>query len=301
MNMLKTVIYKTYVIALIAFVIYAAKFIYPLIYGFEDNNLLTKELHKLTGSESEEEKLSKIRSNINQLKASTTHDLGYKVIKQQYIKKHFHHIGFEIQKDNVNACVFCHSQAPHEKDKETRSFLNMHAFSVACESCHAVEDKSKSGWTFGWYDVNDGNITSNPGILVEENIFTGPFNDKNKKYYPTGNYGAKVAPGYLVNGKFQLLTTAEDLKIAQNYMLDHKDMLGSERKKAKKMMHKTVSDKALECDACHGDHKRYIPYAKLGYPPRRVRALNDSAIVGLISKYERFYFPNFMDGSGRRK
>jgi len=43
------------------------------------------------------------------------------------------------------------------------------------------------------------------------------------------------------------------------------------------------------------DTQGYMPYNS----PRRVRQLTDSAIVGLISKYEHFYFPNFTEDSGR--
>ncbi len=283
------------------FVVWSAQFIYPLIYGFDEENLFNREVNKLTGTETPEERMKKINEKILKSKKLIELEVGNKIIKQQYIDKHFHHIGFEIQEDKTNACVYCHGQVPHESDPETRSFLNMHSFTVACESCHAVAEKGKGKWTFAWYDINSGDIVSSPTMLVEENIFKGPFGDKNKKYYPTGNYGAKIAPGYLDDGDFELLTTADDLSDAKDYMEKHQQMSKVERKKAIAAMHRTVIEKPLECDQCHGDSKGYIPYKKLGYPPRRVRQLTDSAIVGLISKYERFYFPNFMEGSGRRQ
>lgn len=301
MKFIKLIVYKSYVILLMIFVVWTAQFLYPLIFGFDEGDLLTREFHKLTGRESGEDKMEKIKSNIKNSKTTAEMNLGGKIIKQQYLDKHFHHVGFEIKEDKTNACVYCHGQVPHEKDPETRSFLNMHSFSVACESCHAVSEKGKKNWTFGWYDIDSGDIVSSPTMLVEENVFKGPFGDKNKKYYPTGNYGAKIAPGYLDDGDFELLSKSDDLDDAEDYMQDHQSMSAEEKKIAKQKMHATVIDKPLECDYCHGDDQGYIPYKKLGYPPRRVRQLTDSAIVGLISKYERFYFPNFMEGSGRRK
>lgn len=286
---------------LMAFVIWTAQFFWPIIFGFDEGDLLTQEFQKITGKESDEVKMEKIKANIKNSNVISEMHVGNKIIKQQYLDNHFHHVGFEIKEDKTNACVYCHGQVPHEKDPETRSFLNMHSFSVACESCHVVAEKGKGKWGFAWYGINNGEIVSSPTMLVEENIFKGPFGNKNKKYYPTGNYGAKIAPGYISDGDFELLSTDDDLNIAEDYMQEHQEMSESERKTAKKEMHKSLKKEALECDYCHGDEKGYIPYEKLGYPPRRVRQLTDSAIVGLISKYERFYFPNFMEGSGRRK
>ncbi len=301
MKLIKVIIYKVYVILLMIFVVWTAQFLYPVIFGFDEGNLLNRSLHYLDGNESDEVKMVKIKSNMENSKKTTELDLGYKVIKQQYIDKHFHHIGFEIQDDKTNACVYCHGQVPHEKDPESRSFLNMHAFTVACESCHSIATEGKNNWGFAWYSIKTGNIVSNPTMLVEEDIFRGPFGDKNKKYYPTGNYGAKIAPGYQVNDEFRLLTNRADLEAAKDYMQTRHELTQTQRKKRRKDLHRVVNKKPLECDNCHGDTHNYIGYDKLGYPPRRVRQLNDTAIVGLISKYERFYFPNFMEGSGRRK
>ena len=38
----------------------------------------------------------------------------------------------------------------------------------------------------------------------------------------------------------------------------------------------------------------YLPYAQLGFPPRRVEELTSTAVVGMITKYKKFWIPSFL-------
>lgn len=301
MKLLKTIIYKLYVVFLIGITIMAAQLFYPLIYGFDKNDMLTQSLQKLTGNESDEEKYLKQKENFINAREVRQLDLGYRNIKQTYVASHFHHIGFEIADDTASACVYCHGTLPHEEDKESRAFLNMHAFTMACESCHSQTTTGKGQWTFKWYDITSGKLARNPAKLVEQELFTGPFGDKNKKHTAVGNYGAKIAPGYEKDGSFNFLATGAELATAKNYMASYQSMAEDQREAKKQVAHENVIETALECVVCHDSANKYIPYEGLGYPPRRIKELTDSAIVSMMGKYERFYFPNFMEGSGRRK
>ena len=60
------------------------------------------------------------------------HYLGYRVVDQIRLEGHFHHIDFEMGKDQRSYCNKCHGDMPHDKAKELRAFWNMHAYFLAC-------------------------------------------------------------------------------------------------------------------------------------------------------------------------
>jgi hypothetical protein len=66
--------------------------------------------------------------------------LGYRVMDTVRIEGHYHHIDFDIKPDKRSYCIKCHGDMPHKKVKEVRAFWNMHAFFMACETCHTRFD-----------------------------------------------------------------------------------------------------------------------------------------------------------------
>jgi len=277
--------------------IWAAFLFYPLIFGFEGKEAAQRSLYKLTGRETPEEKMLKV--GYNRRVSQTTHktDLGYTVIDEDYLKEHFHHIGVKFEHDKVNACVYCHGEVPHDKDKEIRSFLNMHSFTVSCELCHVEKGRK---WDLAWFEVKTGDYVPNPSKLNEKEIGTWSLQGYKKIKEKSISYGAKISLFQKDDKEF--FSNGDDLSIAKTYMKKFKKYSNKKRKKDKNEMHENILKEPFECDHCHGREQEYVDYAELGYPPRRVKQLNDSAIVGMIGKYKKFYFPEFIDGgSGRRK
>jgi len=132
-KLLKKLIFKAYVILLMIFTVWYGYFMAPLVFGFEGKEEAGESLRELKHTATEEERLfADLISSKGKMKKT---DLGYRVIEQPYIEGRFHHIGFEVQADNASMCVRCHGNVPHDKSKEVRSFLNMHAFYTACETC----------------------------------------------------------------------------------------------------------------------------------------------------------------------
>ncbi len=293
----KATIYKSYVIFLMGVMVWAAFLFYPLIFGFEGKEAAKISLYKLTGRETAEEKMLKVGYNRRTSQKNNKTDLGYVVIDQDYFEDHFHHVGVNFEHDKINACVFCHGEVPHDKDKEIRAFLNMHSFTVSCEVCHVSKD---GAWELSWYDVKSGEHIINPGTLNEKEVITWSLKGLKKVKEKSTLYGAKISLYQKNKGVF--FSDETDLDSAKYYMRDYKSYSKEVRDNNKKSMHENLLKEAFECDHCHGRNQKYINYAKLGYPPRRVKQLNDSAIVGMIGKYKKFYFPEFIDGgSGRRK
>ncbi|MDH5444029.1 MAG: hypothetical protein OEY52_00645 [Gammaproteobacteria bacterium] len=298
-DLFKKIVFKLYVIGLMCFTVWYGFFMFPLIFGFEGKEEARASLEAMRGGDTEEEQMY-TRLLTEQTKKKTT-DLGYKKIQQPYIDGRFHHIGFNIQKDEFSTCVRCHGNVPHDESKEIRSFLNMHTFYLACETCHSQPAKGDKQWKFSWYDKTTGQKVSNPQALLDiEKSYTS---DDEKWQYPIfGNYGAKITPTMTKNNEQRLLHGKKEMDFVVRYLNDQKNLESAQKSQMKKVIHRKVSKQPVECKTCHKRGKtKYIPFETLGYPPMRIDELTDLAVVGMIQKYKKFYLPNFLNPGGVNK
>jgi hypothetical protein len=272
-----------------AFTVWYGYFMFPLIFGFEGKEAASISLMDMGAAGTEEEEM--FARLIKEQTSTTKTDLGNKLIEQPYIQGRFHHIGFELQHDKASTCVRCHGNVPHDESKELRSFLNMHTFYLACETCH-VSDKDESDRQFRWYNKDNGELVPNPVALrdIEELYRT-----KSAHIYPTyGNYGAKIVPGKKQGELFVLTHGPKEMAFADRY-IEEQERLGPEQKsQMKKVIHRKVSSEPITCKQCHDEKEQYLPLAELGYPPTRLSELTDSSVVGMILKYREFYIPRFL-------
>lgn len=304
MKLLQQIIYKGYVIGLMIFTVWYGTFMYSLIFGFEGKEEAAESFKELTGTEeadtrTEEEKM--FARLLSEQEARSKTNLGFKVIDQPYIEGRFHHVGFAMQRDEASICVRCHGNVPHNKSKELRSFLNMHAFYLACETCHASRPADGQKYEFRWYSKSTGDIVPNPLALKDiEDAYT---NQQSAMHvYPTyGNYGAKIAPGTIVNGKFKLLHDAKDLAFVTKYIQEREKLLPEKKSQMEQKIHEEVAEKPIECVRCHSERDQYFSFSQLGYPPTRERELTNTAVVGMIRKYKEFYIPSFLHPGGRQE
>ncbi len=272
-NIVKKVVYKTYVVALMAFTIWYGYFITPLIFGHGEGE-------KPVASSEEEEAFEKLLKEQQQV---VTTDIGFRIVKEQYVEGHFHHTGFTVEPDTHNMCIRCHGDVPHDRAKAIRAFLNMHAFYLACETCHIRPKEGEKPWVFRWYDKKTGQLIDNPPGLLTTDIAM------------YGNYGAKVAPGVIEKGRFRFLHGKKELEFVENYLKKKDKLTPTQQSKMKNIIHRRVNKQPLLCDACHTREKEpYLPFAKLGYPPRRINNLTSTEVVGLVKRYKEFYLPKFL-------
>ena len=289
-KMIRKIVFKLYVVALMGFTVWYGIFMFPLIFGFAGKEEAAASLRQMGKAGTEEERMF-VKLIAEQTQTTTT-DLGYKVIEQPYIEGRFHHIGFQIDPDMASPCIRCHGTVPHDKSKEVRSFLNMHAFYLACETCHVLPKKGEAGWQFRWMDKKTGRAVGNPQRLVNIDI---PHQDgEQEEYKAYGNYGAKIAPGYMENSRFRFISTEKEMDAVLNY-IKKQDMLGTaQQSQMKKVIHRKVGNKPLQCTSCHTEKAPYVPFAGLGYPPRRLEELTSTSVVGMIQKYKKFWIPSFL-------
>jgi hypothetical protein len=296
LSLIKTVIYKVYILALMCFTVWYGFFLYPIIFahgGHDEEGTavptLDQEIAAMMEGDARVEE-AQFQAALEEQKKTATTNLGYMVVEEQYVQGHFHHVGMTVEPDDTNLCIRCHGGVPHDKAKAIRAFLNMHAFYVACETCHMLPKEGNDQWVFRWYDKSSGDTIGNPPGLTTID----------KSMY--GNYGAKVSPGRIrEDGNFSFLNDAKERAFVEKY-LKEKDRLGAtQQSKMKKVIHRNVSDEPLLCDGCHTSDKDklYLPFADLGYPKRRLEDLIGTEVVGMVEKYQEFYMPKvLMPGEG---
>jgi hypothetical protein len=203
--------------------------------------------------------------------------LGYRVLDTIRLEGHFHHIDFEILPDRRSYCNKCHGDMPHNKVKEVRAFWNMHAFFMACETCHVRFDDPANRPVYQWYDRQTGRIVASPVAHAKP-----------------GFYSAKIVPCERVDGALARVDSDERIAFANEFIKAGNTLGEFQKSKAIKLIHQANSKQPYICKDCHRKDNPILSLRDLGYPPERLAFLESNEVVGMIDKYATFFLPDFM-------
>lgn len=191
---------------------------------------------------------------------------------------HFHNVDdtIHLQIANPPICVKCHGTFPHGKAPDIRSFLNMHNYFMACETCHVRKDDVEGTVNFVWFDY-----------MTEETVTSISGNN--------GVYGARLVPVLSTyDGESRRLDMPANEDFIKEYIAKKDQLSPEEQAKAKVILHKDISKKPVQCTECHGK-KPYIALAAVGYSPERAESLYRTEVADMISRYMDFYLPTMFD------
>jgi len=205
------------------------------------------------------------------------HYLGYRVLETIRIEGHFHHIDFDIKPDKRSYCNKCHGDMPHKKVKEVRAFWNMHAFFMACETCHMRFDDPKARPDYKWYDRESGQIVDSPVTRGKP-----------------GSYTAKIIPIERDNGNLVRVDSDQRIAFADEFIQAQNTLTEVQKSKGINLIHQINTKKPYVCDDCHRKDKPVLSLRDLGYPPERIASIESNEVVGMIDKYKTFFMPDFM-------
>lgn len=202
-------------------------------------------------------------------------DSGYRDISIAYRLYEFHNVDVDAEKDKENLCVFCHGNVPHAKKKEIRAFLNMHAFFLACETCHIKVDEKQ----FVWYNISTGE--TKPQIEIESYL---------------GKTMYKLLVLRKEGGTYIPYNTPDMKKFVDEFNSKVLEMSQAAKSAGLKIVHRPMSEKPVTCDNCHTltADESYIPLKEVGYPEHRIVRIIGNEVVGMIEKYKEFYLPEFL-------
>lgn len=267
----KSLLRKLYAIIGIAILVYSSYIVYVLvthIWHFEKD-----ETTKVQKEISEEELLFK---EMIKEKKMVEYNLGYKVIKQEDLEDHFHHVGNQAYHDEINLCIKCHGDIPHDKNKAIRAFLNMHSDFLSCEVCHIrITDNKK----YIWYNKKDGSERANFKI---------------ETYLSNSEY--KLLPLEYVDGKYIRYDSESKRKFVEEFRKIISKISSDKKSQGLKLIHRNVSKEPVKCDECHSstESQSYLPLSQVGYRKERIAQILSNEVVGMVNKYKEFYIPNIL-------
>lgn len=212
--------------------------------------------------------------------------------------KHFHNLPktdpLSLGKKPV--CYTCHSEYPHSKKPMIRTLLNMHTQFVGCMTCHVNDQKvPDSAITLRWLNYS--------GIEVKGKPYGTDVDPATGSLAETDDYYSKIVPYTTVDGRETLLEIPEDAPQAQEFIKLRTQLSDRDLGSIKKAFHSQVNPIGRFCTRCHADEKEsYIPFRALGFSDRRVTALTNVNIVGIVQKYKDFYIPTiFLDEAAKAR
>jgi hypothetical protein len=191
---------------------------------------------------------------------------------------HFHHIGRWYQSDKWSFCVKCHGPTPHSKAPQQRAFLNMHNLFISCQVCHVREQEGVAPTRFGWVDITNGQLCSNPDMA--EGVW--------------GEYGAKIIQLKGAEENPQPVTLDEENDFAATFRKRVDDLGDRQKVIGNRFIHRRCVDTPVHCGDCHNSEEAFLPYTALGYSSERSAFLVSSEVVDLVGRYETFYMPNLL-------
>ena len=191
---------------------------------------------------------------------------------------HFHNIDDTVKLVIANQpiCVSCHGTLPHSKSPDIRSFLNMHNYFMACETCHVRRKDVQGEVAYLWYD----NLTEEQVMAIDES--------KN------GSYGARMVPVATLNGEMRRLDQPSDPGFIEEYLAQKDHLTPEEQAEAKVILHRDMSKKPIQCTECHS-RDPYIDFVSAGYSKNRSDSLYRTEAADMIDRYMKFYLPTMFD------
>lgn len=118
---MKNFLYKLYMVGWIALTIFFIIVIWKVTFNHivEEYHARKEALEIAKFKEQQKKELEKtlFEKIIIESEERVKHYLGYRVLEEQRIKGHFHHIGFDIGPDMRSYCIKCHGDIPHDDAK----------------------------------------------------------------------------------------------------------------------------------------------------------------------------------------
>lgn len=209
--------------------------------------------------------------------------LAYKDIGEIHKLYDFHKNEAKAITDSKNLCVSCHGDVPHDKKKEIRAFLNMHAYFMACETCH-IKSETPGDHRYVWYNKVTGDEKSSidTGFFLEDTPY---------KLMPLNRGGEEP----------RVFDTKAMVKYVGEFKSKVGEMVPAAKSASLKVIHRPMStiEDSVKCNECHNSNinEAYLPLKEIGYNERRMAQIVGNEVAGMIDRYKEFYIPSFLKPS----
>jgi hypothetical protein len=184
-----------------------------------------------------------------------------------------------------SSCRVCHPLYPHSANVMVRAFLNMHTGFMTCEVCH-LKKETFAECVYDWMDSEGADFSGTP--------YGTYYNPQLQQAHKSSHFLSRIAVYEVRNGKKKLLLNTRDTEAARTY-LAQKAVSTQEREKALRFFHRGTNRKevSVACEECHSK-EGILDLKGLGFSSTKANNLVRLNIKGLVTRYKKFYFPEFL-------
>jgi hypothetical protein len=236
-----------------------------------------------------------IRPQWEKYQASRRSEIFDEVRRSEELEKHrhFHNVAAEypqLPENKRPVCFICHSEYPHRKNKRIRGLMNLHTQFFVCETCH-IKQKAGTTVVYKWYNPLDNN-PQGPFYGTSYDPETGSLS-KGKDLI------ARIAPFFKAQTTDNLMsaTLVQDAPLARDYMKVRNSLSPEQREGVKNKFHEKIKPQGHVCKTCHIE-KSLLDLKGLGFAANRIENLKKLDVVGMLSKYDKFYMPELFSEPG---
>ncbi len=203
-------------------------------------------------------------------------------------RDHFHQTKERVflPMDEQENCLSCHSIWPHSKDRRTRAFNNQHSRYMSCMVCH-IDNQPGRPVEYEWYSFGVDNSITRKGPFGVARLADGSLSAPD-------NFITKIVPvvtdGSLNSRIFTPYNTPQ--------YVDYREAVDAgsfvDEVKIRTLAEGLVGENAITCGTCHAESSSF-PWETLGFSGDRLNEMEHSAVVGMVEKYDSFYFPDVFE------
>ena len=197
---------------------------------------------------------------------------------------HFHQTEdrYMLPMEKQENCLSCHSLWPHKKNTRTRAFNNQHSRYMTCMVCH-IDEQVGRPVSLAWYDFSINNSITRQGPYGIKRISGDGLSGSE-------NFISKIMP-LIVDGDLKSRIYANyDTPMYKDFREAVRMGKPTDANEIRRQAEALVGKEASSCSKCHSDSSDF-PWTELGFTGARLDEMQHSAVVGMVEKYEKFYFP----------
>jgi len=186
-------------------------------------------------------------------------------------------------------CADCHSSTPHKKSVKTRSFLNMHSKTIACETCHFNPEQKI---TYLWQN-NHAKLVDKINFEDKKNYLLVPvFQGIAINTTKNSNFAKNILQQWQENKKH---ITQKEQQIKQDSALSKQALLWQNihqvlaNSNVQGKSNTTDDQKSAQqtCTSCHQQSAPKLNLTALGASKQRQLSFEQNIIARFFSRYKK--------------
>lgn len=170
-------------------------------------------------------------------------------------------------------CGHCHSNTPHKKSAKTRSFLNMHAKNIACQTCHLTSETAQL--SYQWQQLsptrerNKQRVFKQIDFSQKANYLLIPvFHNQAVMPIKQSNFAQNLLKNWPKNDTEQTMITDKQIVLWQN-------------------IHQILDQQKTTCGSCHQQNKPRLNLVELGASQAQKERFEQNIIARFFMRYAK--------------